>query len=456
MSEETQVPERPATFREVFTEGEFRSVYLAVVLTWAGDYIAKAAITMLVFQQTNSVALSAAAFATSYFPWLLGGPLLTTLADRYPYRTVMVVCDLARMPLFLVLALVDLPVGVLLGLLFVSTLAAAPSQASRSAMVPLILRGDRLVVGLSLFSSSSQASQIGGYVAGSSIALYSPRLALLINAVMFGLSALIIWTGVRHRPPAPRETPNHLLRDTAAGFRLVFGTPTLRAIAILIFSSMLFAIVPEGLAAAWASDLAEKQGDHPELIQALIMASVPTGSVMGALLVGRVIRPARRQALIRPFAVLAPLALVPALLSPSPVIVALLAAVAGFAVTGLIPVTNALFVQALPDGYRARAFGVMNTGMQAIQGTAVLITGVLAERFPLHRVVGLWSVAGVLLMLLLAARWPQPDRFTAAIARAREARPTGTETSATPTGKHPLTGPPGPRPPSSEAGIGAV
>ena len=33
----------------------------------------------------------------------------------------------------------------------------------------------------------------------------------------------------------------------------MFGTPVLRAIAVLVFSSMLFSIVPEGLAAAWAA-----------------------------------------------------------------------------------------------------------------------------------------------------------------------------------------------------------
>ena len=68
--------------------------------------------------------------------------------------------------------------------------------------------------------------------------------------------------------------------------------------------------------------------------------------------------------------------------------VALLAAVCGFAVAGLLPVANGLFVQALPDGYRARAFGVMATGVQVIQGGAVLVTGLLAERFAIPLVVG--------------------------------------------------------------------
>ena len=47
---------------------------------------------------------------------------------------------------------------------------------------------------------------------------------------------------------------SHLLRETAQGFPIVFGRPVLRAIAVLVFSAMLFSIVPEGLAAAWAAE----------------------------------------------------------------------------------------------------------------------------------------------------------------------------------------------------------
>ena len=68
--------------------------------------------------------------------------------------------------------------------------------------------------------------------------------------------------------------------------------------------------------------------------------------------------------------------------------VALLAALCGFAVAGMLPMANGLFVQALPNGFRARAFGVMATGIQVIQGVAVLVTGLLAERFPIPVVVG--------------------------------------------------------------------
>jgi MFS family permease len=418
VSDQRHVAEGTATFREVFAKAEYRAIYLASALSWVGDYLAKAAVTMLVYQQTRSVALSAAAFAVSYLPWLVGGPLLATMAERHAYRSVMVVCDLARMALMVLVAIPGLPVGLILLLLFLATLANPPSQAARSALLPLILTGDRLVVGLSLSQSTGQAAQVGGYLAGAAIAGFNPRLAVLVNAGTFALSAVIIRFGVRRRPPAMATTHrSHLLQETSEGFRLVFGTPVLRAIAIMVFAAMLFAIVPEGLAAGWATQSAH--GEQERIAQGMIMAANPIGFILGGLLIGRAVRPDRRRRLIRPFAVLAPLALVPALLDPPPALVAVLAAITGFAVAGLLPAANGLFVQALPDGFRARAFGVMATGVQVTQGAAVLVTGLLADHYSIPLVVGLWSGAGVVLMLGAATGWPSAERFAAAIAAAR-------------------------------------
>ncbi|HEX6970126.1 MAG TPA: MFS transporter [Micromonosporaceae bacterium] len=417
MSDATHSPAKPATFREVFAQPEYRALFSAAVLSWIGDYITKAAVTVLVYQQTSSVALSAAAFAVSYLPWLVGGPLLATLAERRPYRSVMVTCDVVRMCLVLLLAYPGLPVGVMLVLLFTLTLANPPSQAARSALLPLILTGDRLVLGLSLNISTGQAAQVIGYVAGAAIATVNPRLALLVDASTFALSALLVRFGVRHRPSAMKaEHRSHLLRETSEGMRLVFGTPILRAIAIIVFTSMLFAIVPEGLAAAWAAETTENDSQRG-VAQALIMASSPVGFTLGGLLVGRLIRPEVRRALIRPFAVAAPLALVPAVLNPPPVVVALLASACGFAVAGMLPAANALFVQCLPNGFRARAFGVMATGVQVIQGAAVLVTGMLSEMFSIPLVVGVWSLAGVVLVAVAASTWPQPAHIEMVIAQ---------------------------------------
>lgn len=423
MSHEAHPAERQATFREVFGEPEYRVLFLTNALSWFGDYLAKAAVTAMVYEQTSSVGLSAAAFAVTYLPWLAGGPLLAALAERYPYRTVMVTCDLFRMLLVGVIAAAHLPTPAILVLIFATTLLAPPAQAARSAILPLILGGDRLVVGLSINLSTGQAAQIAGYLAGAGLAAYDPRLGLWVNAVAYGVSALLIRWRLRARPAAlPEADRSHLLRETAQGFQVVFQTPVLRAIAILVFVTMLFAIVPEGLAAGWAGDVTRTEAGRG-FAQAVIMAAAPVGYIIGSLATARLLRPELRRRLIRPFALLAPLCLVPALLNPDPIAIIVMTAACNMATAGMMPAANGLFVQALPHGYRARAFGVMQTGVQVIQGAAVLATGVLADRFTIPAVVGIWSLAGVLLILLAGAQWPSADRFNAAVAAAAKTMP---------------------------------
>jgi MFS family permease len=99
-------------------------------------------------------------------------------------------------------------------------------------------------------------------------------------------------------------------------------------------------------------------------------------------------------------------------LDPPVAIVAVLAGVSGFAMGGLVPVANGLFVQALPSAYRARAFGVVQGGLHLLQGVAVLVTGMLVHHNGnLALVVGLWSLGGLAAMVLLSLLWPPRHAF---------------------------------------------
>jgi hypothetical protein len=72
-----------------------------------------------------------------------------------------------------------------------------------------------------------------------------------------------------------------------------------------------------------------------------------------------------------------------------------------------MPTLNGEFVLALPHGYRARAFGVMQGGVQFTQFFAVVVTGALAQISSIPLVVGLWSLGGLILMVVLATRRPR-------------------------------------------------
>lgn len=409
--------DRPATFRQVLESVEYRALYLASALSWFGDYVARAAITALVFRETGSVAASAATFAISYLPWLGLGPILAAVAERYSYRRTMVVTDLLRMVLIGLVALPGLPVWGMIGLLFATALCNPPFDAARSALLPKVLSGDRYVVGLTLQTTSHQVAQIVGYLSGAGLSAIDARGALLFDAATFGVSAFLVALWIRPRPPAlAAGDRSHLLRETVDGLRLVFHAPVLRAVAVTVFLSTLYSIVPEGLAAAWAFHLAPAPADRG-WAQGAIMMSNPVGYVIGGLLVGRLFGPQRRRRSIPWFALAVPACLIPAVLDPPVLGVVALSFGCGFAAAGLIPATNGLFVQALPDGFRARAFGVMKSGIQVLQGVAVLITGVLAEHFPLTTVVGVWGLTGVLVMAVAVLVWPDQKRIVSEIAR---------------------------------------
>ncbi|MCA2222592.1 MFS transporter [Nonomuraea aurantiaca] len=392
--------ERPAGYRDLFVLVEYRAVFTASVLSWIGDYLCKAAVALLVFDRTGSVLASAAAFAVGYLPWLTAGPLLAAVAERYPSRSVMIFCDLVRAALIGLIAIPGVPVAVLLVLLFASGLFAPPFEAARSSQLPHILTGDLYPLGIAFNNAIFHLAQVFGYAAGGMIAGYNPHAALLLNAGTFVGSAFLLRRYVKLRPATLGATHRlGLWRETGQGYAVVFGDPVMRAIALITFATVTFVIVPEGLAAAWAAEI-----DGGGAAQGFIMAANPLGVAIGGLILTRLLRSRTRTRLIRPLAVLAPLTLVPALLDLPLAGVLLLVAASGVVMSLLLPAAQALFKSVLPTDYRARAFGVMNSGIQIAQGTAILATGALSERFPTSSVIGAWCGAGVVLMLFVTFR----------------------------------------------------
>ncbi|HEY3503909.1 MAG TPA: MFS transporter [Actinocatenispora sp.] len=407
--------DRPATYREVFAVGEFRAVFAGGALSSIGDYLGKVALAALMYQATGSVLASAASLAVTYLPWLTGAPFLVALAERYPYRRVMVGCDVARLALVGLAALPGVPIVLLPVLMFLAAMLSPPFESSRSALLPTILSGDRYVLGLAINGIGAQATQVGGFVFGGAIAAVDPRLALVVDAVTFGLSALLIGLLVAPRPAVARTGPRgRLLKETAEGFAVVFGSKVLRSIAVVILSAVSFAILPEGLAAGWADEL-----HGGTVTQGLIMAAEPVGVVVGGVVIGRMVPPGVRRRLIRPLAMLVPLSLVGVLAEPPLPVVLLLAALTGFAMSVILP-ANGLFVQALPDGYRARAFGVMQGGLQLVQGAVIIVGGAVAGVLGVSRTVGLWSLIGLAVMVAVTMLWPRSSEFDEAITQAKE------------------------------------
>jgi MFS family permease len=67
----------------------------------------------------------------------------------------------------------------------------------------------------------------------------------------------------------------------------------------------------------------------------------------------------------------------------------------------------AAFVQALQPASRARAFGLAQSGLYAVQGLGILVGGAVAQAIGAPLAVGLAGLAGLTAAAMLATSWAQ-------------------------------------------------
>ncbi len=369
---------RPATWRSLFAVKEFRSLWVAQAVSLTGDQLARVAVAVLVFDRTDSALLTAAVYAITYLPWLIGGPLLGGLADRYPRRTVMVVCNMCSAALVALMAVPSVPLPVLCVLLFIIVLLESPFTAARAALMVDVLPDDRYVLATAINNLTIQGAQVFGFAAGGVlVAAIGSRQALLVDAATFLFSAILLRLTVRNRPAADaRAAGEEGMRAwgsrIAAGSRLVFGDPRLRGLLVLAWLAA-FYVVPEGLAAPYADEF-----DGSAVVVGLILAAQPTGAVLGGLVLSRLVPPARRLVLLVPLCVVSCAPLILCALQPSLEVTLVLLALSGLGASYQL-VANAVFMQTVPQKWRGQAFGLASAGLVAGQGISLVLAGAIAE-----------------------------------------------------------------------------
>ena len=387
------LPAEPATYRSLFSERQFTALFIAQAISLTGDQLARVAIATLVFSETGSAFLTALIYAVTYLPWLVGGPLLGGLADRLPRRAVMVSCQLTSALLVALMAVPGMPLIALAALLFVVILAESPFLSARASLLVDVLPDDRYVLASAMNQLTIQAAQVVGFAAGGAlIRLIGPRDALLVNALSFLVSAALVRFGVRvHGAIASVQLGNSWER-MKTGAKVVFGDPRLRGLVLLGWLAT-FWVVPEGLAAPYA------QGDSTAI--GLLLASQPIGSVVGGVVLSRMVRPATRLEVMGWLAVMSCLPLVFFFTTPPlPLAVGLLV-ISGIGTTYNLP-ANAAFMQALPAERRGQAFGLVSAGLVAGQGISIALAGACAELTSPGVVIGVAGVLGVAAALSLS------------------------------------------------------
>ncbi|MGW4836128.1 MFS transporter [Streptomyces globisporus] len=401
-------PATPRGYRAVFAVAEFRAVFAAHLLSLLGVVVSELALTVLVYDLTGSPLLSALTFALGLLPYIVGGTLFAGVADRYPARRVLVVCDLLCAACVAVMLVPATPVAGLLALrCLVAAIAPVFTGTRMAALTDILGEGDLYVLGRSLLRIVSQSAMLIGFGAGGVLlTVLSPRGAITVTVVTFLCSAALLRFGTRDRPA--RATAGHgaggtLLKESLSGARLVLGDRRIRALMLLFWLPAMFVVAPEALAAPYADAIGA-----PPAALGLLLCAMAVGHIGAELFVGSALSPRNRSRIVLPVAAVGLLPLLVYAVRPGLPLALAALALAGAGAAYVIGLDQ-WFVDAVPQELRGRAMTLLTAGLMTVQGLGMALAGLAAEFFPVHQVVAGSGIIGTVCTLLLVAEVRRTD-----------------------------------------------
>ncbi|MZG01645.1 MFS transporter [Streptomyces sp. SID5614] len=399
-------PATPRGYRAVFAVAEFRAVFAAHLLSLLGVVVSELALTVLVYDLTGSPLLSALTFALGLLPYIVGGTLLAGVADRYPARRVLVVCDLLCAACVAVMLVPATPVAGLLALrCLVAAIAPVFTGTRMAALTDILGEGDLYVLGRSLLRIVSQSAMLIGFgTGGMLLTVLSPRGAITVTVVTFLCSAALLRFGTQDRPArAGTGAGGTLLKESLSGARLVLGDRRIRALMLLFWLPAMFVVAPEALAAPYADAI----GASPAAL-GLLLCAMAVGHIGAELFVGSALSPRNRSRIVLPVAAVGLLPLLVYAARPGLPLALAALALAGAGAAYVIGLDQ-WFVDAVPQELRGRAMTLLTAGLMTVQGLGMALAGLAAEFFPVHQVVAGSGIIGTVCTLLLVAEVRRTD-----------------------------------------------
>jgi MFS family permease len=209
---------------------DFRRLFLSSVVSLAGDWFSFVAVAGLVTDLTGRPGAAAYIYAATVLPVFLASPLAGAAADRFDRRRVLVIADLARVPVALLLCAAawwsSVPLAVVaivllgVGASFYDPIASA---ATPNLVAPEDLASAQSLMGAVWGSMLMVGAGLGGVVAE----LFGRQAAFVIDAASFLASAWLV-AGIR-RPmqertqvegaPAPAPRSRGALREVVQYLR---------------------------------------------------------------------------------------------------------------------------------------------------------------------------------------------------------------------------------------------
>lgn len=399
----------------------FALLWVAGLISWAGDWALIAALPVYLFERTGSTLLSGLVWLSYPLSGLLIGSVAGVYVDRWDRRRTMVGVSLLQALLIpgLLLSLDDDRLWIIYVVAFVEGSLAMFFAPAENALLPRLVGEDRLVTANALNALNDNLARIAGPAIGG-LLLASGGFAgvVLVDAASYLLAALLIALiavpgGAIQMESASGEAPHEIASgwsgvwsEWMAGLRLIRVDRALQMLLLVIAVAALGDSIISPLLVPYVLEVVA----GGTALFGILLAVRGISGLLGGILVaryGQKVAPAR----LLGWSLLADslgfliLVNVPVI----PVIVIVFLAM-GPAIAGWLASQQTLIQTAVEDRYRGRFFGVVSTiaSVMALAGIGIgSALGEVVGIVPMLNVSGLlYASAGVLALVLLRS-WSQ-------------------------------------------------
>lgn len=385
---------------------DFFTIWTGQAISLISSAILQMAIIFYLTEKTGSAMVLSIASLVGFLPYAVFGPAIGVLVDRYDRKKIMIVADLIIAGAGVILAIIslymELPVWMVMVVLFIRSIGAAFHSPALSAVTPLLVPEEQLTK----CAGYSQSLQSISYIISPAAAafLYSAwELNVIIAMDVLGAVIACITVALVHIPKLNIEDQSqksHFMKELKEGFDVLKENKGLFTL-LLIGTLYMFVYMP--INALYPLMTMEYFSGTPMHVSITEIAYA-SGMLAGGLLLGLFGNFKKRIILITASIFMMGISLTISGLLPSSgfIVFVVCCVVMGLSVPFYSGVQTALYQEKIKPEYLGRVFSLTGSIISLAMPLGLILSGLFADRVG----VNYWFLISGVLIIIVAIICP--------------------------------------------------